>query len=58
MTINEIRSKLPPEGQKWLAAMSRGELNATEAILNNVGPAAFLQNWARYKQELQEVRNF
>ena len=30
----------------------------TEIILNNVGPAAFLQNWVRYKQDLQEVRDF
>ena len=58
MTINEIRSKLPPAGQKWLKEMNRGELNATEVILNNVGEQAFLQNWLRYKQDLQEIRNF
>ena len=58
MTINEIRLKLPPEGQKWLKEMNRSELNATEVILNNVGETAFLQNWTRYKQDLQEVRNF
>jgi hypothetical protein len=58
MSINDIRSKLPPEGQKWLTEMTRGELNATEIILNNVSETVFLQNWTQYKKDLQEVRSF
>jgi hypothetical protein len=58
MTINDIRSKLPPEAQEWLRGMNRSELHGTEVILNNVGETVFLENWTQYKKDLQEVRDF
>ena len=58
LTINDIRSKLPPEAQKWLQRMKRWELEGTEAILNIVGKESFIQNWQHHQQELQHIRDF
>jgi hypothetical protein len=55
--LNEVRLKLPPEGQKWLSSMDRGELNATAIRLSHVGEAAFLRCWPEYKKELQKLRH-
>ena len=58
LTINDIRSKLSPEAQKWLQHMKRWELEGTEAILNIVGEKSFIQNWRHHQRELQHIRDF
>jgi hypothetical protein len=58
MTINDIRSKLSPEAQKWLQRMKRWELEGTEAVLNVVGGERFIQNWRHHQQELRHIRDF
>jgi len=35
--LKEVRTKLPPEGQKWLDGMDLGELGGTQSILHDVG---------------------
>jgi hypothetical protein len=58
LKLKEVRSRLPPEGQKWLQGMTRGELEGTEIVLNNVGEQSFLENWQFHQQHLQELRDF
>lgn len=52
-----VKPKLPPEGQKWLNGMSRGELEATQEILDRLGEETFIRAWTIYKEQLDEIRH-
>ena len=56
LTVNEVKSKLLPEGKKWIEGMDRGEKAAMEGILHNLGEEKFLENWPLYKEQLDELR--
>jgi hypothetical protein len=54
--LKEVRTKLPPEGQKWLDGMDIGELHSTQDILHRMGEETFLANWNAYKEDLDQLR--
>jgi hypothetical protein len=54
----EIMNRLPPEAQKWVNGMKRGEREGTEIILNNVGVDSFIEHWRYHKDDLDYIRNF
>jgi hypothetical protein len=54
--LKEVRTKLPPEGQKWLDGMDHGELEDTQGILHRVGEQQFLESWKVYKKDLDDFR--
>ena len=56
LAIEEVKSKLPSEGQKWLDGMDSGELIDTVGILSRVGEESFLKYWPDYKQQLDKIR--
>ena len=54
--LKEVRTKFPPEGQKWLDGMDHGELEGTQDILHRMGEEIFLKNWRVYKTDLDQLR--
>lgn len=55
--LRTVASRLPKEAEEWIKGMDRGEFDATQVILNNVGEERFCEFWRTYKEELDRVRN-
>ncbi len=57
LKISEVKTRLPQEGQEWIAGMKRKERDVAEVILIRVGTEYFVNYWRFYRDELEYVRS-